>query len=428
MLKKLLSLLLYILTLESYAQQQGFQYQLKYKKDKFEISEHGRVILSEIIDSISGKSDYAIFINGHADSDGDSSYNQKLSLKRSLAIKEYFLKEGLDESVIIVRALGETQPLVANSVPLGKAKNRRVEILILFSKEPEEIEIEPSNDAGVPGCFGDTTVTLNDGYRLTISKCDWVKNRECLRVERRLIYKIHVKENWLKKHIGFRNYKKVLSYEPRYEFNVVACNDSCFQSKLKLYIPHYNGEGLKVSENYQQKRNDRNQSTRLAFRKTKIEDSAYYVADVYCPGILNCSTDNRCSHNIELNAKKSISILSYSYFIRGQAFHFDSLVTNKPLDSKRLKENYRHAFFHELVIKNKGDTITLKNIPIDVFAHGKRKIVTGISKYERSYFLFIPFKKRYKCGHYRKYKIRDRDLENLRNFNFLDLEIGNRHI
>jgi hypothetical protein len=65
----------------------------------------------------------------------------------------------------------------------------------------------------------------------------------------------------------------------------------------------------------------------------------------------------------------------------------------------------------------------LKDIPIDVFAHGKRKLVTGINKYEKSYFLFIPYKKRHKCGHYKKYKIRAKDLENLMNFNLQDLEM-----
>jgi OOP family OmpA-OmpF porin len=423
MLKELLYFFLCLLTIESYAQQRSFQYQIRYKKDKYEISESGRAILSDIMDSISGKSGYVIFINGHADSDGDSTYNQQLSLKRSLAIKDFFLKEGLDESAINVQALGETQPLVANSIPFGKAKNRRVEIFLLFKKEPEVIEINPANVQAATDCSGDTTVTLKEGYKLTMSKCDWVSNRECLRVERRLVYKIQIKENWLKKHIGFRNYKKVLKYEPRYEFNLVACNDSCFQSKLRIHIPHYNATGLKISEKYQQKRNDKNQSAPLAFSKTKVEDSAYYVADVYCPGILNCNTDNRCAHNVELFAKKDISILSYSYFVRGQSSYFDSLVRTKPANLKRLKENYRNAFFHELVIRYKNDTIMLKDIPIDVFAHGKRKLVTGINKYEKSYFLFIPYKKRHKCGHYKKYKIRAKDLENLMNFNLQDLEM-----
>jgi hypothetical protein len=425
MIRTILILLVFFLPLKNYAQQQSLKYEIRYKQNKYELSDQNKETISTIFDTLQGKTNYIVYINGHTDSDADSSYNQQLSLKRSFEVQRFLVAKGIDQTLIKVQAKGEEQPLVANSTPLQKAKNRRVEIIVLFSQILEEKVIEIKNEIKEPSCIGDTTATLEGGYVLTMSKCDWERNSQCLRVEKRLAYKFNIKENWLKKHIGFKNYKKVISYEPHYEFYVVACTDSCFKNKMKLYIPQYNAKGLNISERYSQKKKDKNQSATLAFKKTKFGDSAYYVADIYCPGTLNCGTDNRCTHNVDLYAKNGISILSYSYYLRSKSSYFDSLIEVKPLNSKRLTDNYTHTFFETLKFIYNSDTVTLKNIPIDVFAHNKKKIITGISEYEKSYFLFIPFRKKYKCGHFKKYKIRAKDIDNLKQFNLLDLEIEN---
>jgi OmpA family len=410
------------------AQQQSLVYQVRFERNKHELSSRNKGLLSVIYNTLAGKKGYIIYINGHADSDADSSYNQQLSLKRSLSVKEFLVEKGIEDSLIRVRAMGEEQPLVANTTPIEKAKNRRVELLVLFQQVSEEKDIKPErelvNIINVEGCDGDTTVTLENGYKLTLSNCDWERNSHCLRVEKKFNYKIKIRENWLKKHIGFKNYKKVISYEPHYEFVVVSCLDSCFRKPVKLYIPQYDVPGLKAGFRFSQKKNDKGSRSGLTFKKAKLGDSAYYLASIYCPGFFDC-TDGRCFHLVNLEAKNKISILSYSYYVRSRSSYFDSLVEAKPTSPDRLTDNYNHAFFHTLTILYKGDTITLKNIPIDVFAHGRKKIKTMGSKYEKVYFLFIPFRKKYKCGHYKKYKIRAKDIENLRQFNILDLEIEN---
>ncbi|MFN8282774.1 MAG: OmpA family protein [Chitinophagales bacterium] len=423
MIRGLIIFFLFLAPYISLSQQQSLIYQVRYDRNKYELSVLQRQILSTICDTLTGKTDYVIYINGHTDNDADSSYNQQLSLKRSLAVKDFFVGKGIEESIISVQAKGEEQPLVANSTPVEKAKNRRVEIIILFPQKPEEKVIEIQKETNTVTCSGDTTVVLKNGYILTMSICDWKENSQCLRVEKRLTYKFKIKENWLKKHIGFKNYKKTISYQPHYKFYIMSCSDSCFRNKIKLYIPHYNAPGLKIAEKYSQKKNNKNQSASLVFKKAKLADSAYYVADIYCPGTINCGTDNRCTHTVKLYAKRKISILSYSYYIRSQSSYFDSLVEAKPSSSKKLKDNYTHTYFHTLNILYNDDTITLKNIPIDVFAHGIRKIKTKGSKFDKSYFLFIPYRKRYKCGHFKKYKLRPKDIENLIHFNILDLQM-----
>ena len=401
---RLFIFLLSLLPLASFAQTESVIYEIHFGKNKHELSVQNRQNLSSIFDMLVSKSNYVIYINGHTDSDADSSYNQQLSLKRSLSVKDFLIAKGIKVDLITVQAKGEEQPLVSNNTPFKKAKNRRVEIVVLFTQKPDEKVIKGNKEIKIEDCTGDTTVILEGGYTLTLSNCDWKKNYKCLRVEKKFSYKFHIKENWLKKHIGFKNYKNVISYEPHYQFNVVSCWDSCFKNKMKLYIPHYNAPGLKISEKYSQKKNDKNQSANLIFKKAQLGDSAYYVADIYCPGTMYCGTDNRCTHLVNLYAKNKISILSYTYYEENK------LMEAIPTTSKCLTDNYRHTFFHTLNLLYNGDTIFLKNVPIDIFAHGTAKIKTKGSKYDKSYFLFIPFRKRNKCGHFKKYKIRAKDI------------------
>ena len=56
----------------------------------------------------------------------------KLSRERALAVKYYLTTDwGLPESNIVTGGKGELQPLVENNSPQNRARNRRVEILLL---------------------------------------------------------------------------------------------------------------------------------------------------------------------------------------------------------------------------------------------------------------------------------------------------------
>ncbi|MFC3606680.1 flagellar protein MotY [Stutzerimonas tarimensis] len=67
-----------------------------------------------------------IYLDGHSDNSGDRLTNRELSRRRALAVRDYLMANGIDESSITVRFHGERYPLVANSSPANRAKNRRV--------------------------------------------------------------------------------------------------------------------------------------------------------------------------------------------------------------------------------------------------------------------------------------------------------------
>lgn len=422
MYRKKLILFLLLLPLINFGQQKSIAYQVNFERNKYELSAKAKQLLSFIYESIAEKSNYIIYINGHTDNDADSSYNQLLSLQRSSSVKDFFIEKGIRDSLLRVQAMGEKQPLVENNTPFAKAKNRRVEIIVLFQQISYEKDIKLNTEESALNCNTDTTVGLESGYKLTLSKCEWERNKECLRVDKEFKYEIKIKENWLKKHLGFKNYKKEIKYKPHYNFYVVACEDSCFQKSVKLYISQYKVPKMELGVRYFQKKDNRNGIANLMFKEVKMGDSAYYVTNIYCPGILRCGTDNRCNHLVNLYAKNKISILSYSYYDGIRYSKLDtSLVKAKPLNSKRIKDNYRHTFFETLNIIYKADTIALKNIPIDIFAHGAKKIKSNPAN--KSYFLFIPYRKARSCGHFKKYKIRAKDIKYLKRFNLFDLQI-----
>lgn len=70
-----------------------------------------------------------IEIDGHADASGSASVNQTISLARSQAVLETLVRDGVDRSVLSVKAFGADKPAVAGDDAHARAQNRRVELL-----------------------------------------------------------------------------------------------------------------------------------------------------------------------------------------------------------------------------------------------------------------------------------------------------------
>lgn len=71
-----------------------------------------------------------IFVEGHTDSVGSASFNDRLSRDRARSVADSLVDRGVAPRRITTRGLGETQPIASNSSNAGRAKNRRVEVII----------------------------------------------------------------------------------------------------------------------------------------------------------------------------------------------------------------------------------------------------------------------------------------------------------
>jgi len=75
---------------------------------------------------------YNLSIEGHTDSDGEASFNQKLSEDRARAVRNYLTSKGIDRTRLTAKGFGETMPIASNDTEDGQAKNRRVEFKLSY--------------------------------------------------------------------------------------------------------------------------------------------------------------------------------------------------------------------------------------------------------------------------------------------------------
>lgn len=69
-------------------------------------------------------------VEGHTDSVGNAASNNELSLQRAITVRDYLIGQGVAASNIDVAGLGSSMPVGDNSTLDGRARNRRVEIVI----------------------------------------------------------------------------------------------------------------------------------------------------------------------------------------------------------------------------------------------------------------------------------------------------------
>ena len=101
---------------------------------KATIKEESKPSLDKLAEVLAKKPEWGLQIAGHTDSDGSSRANLLLSKRRSEAVRDYLMKKAsiTDQTRFKVLYFGESQPLVPNTSPENKQKNRRVEMTIIF--------------------------------------------------------------------------------------------------------------------------------------------------------------------------------------------------------------------------------------------------------------------------------------------------------
>jgi outer membrane protein OmpA-like peptidoglycan-associated protein len=74
---------------------------------------------------------YTLTFEGHTDSVGSDAVNDSLSQARAEAVRDYIVSAGVGgERVVGTKGFGKNEPVATNDTAEGRAKNRRVEIVI----------------------------------------------------------------------------------------------------------------------------------------------------------------------------------------------------------------------------------------------------------------------------------------------------------
>ena len=95
--------------------------------DKSVVKEEYVPILRNLI-AYMVENNYDVTIVGHTDSKGSEVYNEKLSLRRAVSVKEKLLELGLSPDRISgLEGRGELEPVASNETEEGRSQNRRIE-------------------------------------------------------------------------------------------------------------------------------------------------------------------------------------------------------------------------------------------------------------------------------------------------------------
>jgi outer membrane protein OmpA-like peptidoglycan-associated protein len=74
-----------------------------------------------------------VVVEGHTDSQGNESLNQRLSRRRAIAVREYLLSNiAMSADRITAVGYGESRPVAPNDTEAGRTRNRRIEITLTF--------------------------------------------------------------------------------------------------------------------------------------------------------------------------------------------------------------------------------------------------------------------------------------------------------
>ncbi|MDX2423283.1 MAG: OmpA family protein [Amphritea sp.] len=97
------------------------------------LTDQGQAFLEEQRLNSKALFDSAFYVEivGHADSKGSAEDNIVLSEQRANTVRDYLVSKGLDASIVETKGMGDTMPIADNDTAEGRAKNRRVEILVL---------------------------------------------------------------------------------------------------------------------------------------------------------------------------------------------------------------------------------------------------------------------------------------------------------
>jgi len=103
-----------------------------------EIRPEGLNVLKRVVEILMTVTDKVIRVEGHTDSIPIAGAlakryptNWELSAARALNVTRYLEKQGIDPSLLAAVAFGEYQPIAENDTTEGRAKNRRIAIILL---------------------------------------------------------------------------------------------------------------------------------------------------------------------------------------------------------------------------------------------------------------------------------------------------------
>jgi outer membrane protein OmpA-like peptidoglycan-associated protein len=118
---------------------------IHFEHDRARLLSTASFILDEVVDTLLKNQQITkVFIEGHTDNTGDATYNLELSKLRAEEVRDYLLTNGVEADRVQAIGYGDSRPLAPNTTEAGRARNRRVDFVIVHHGE----EAGPSHSDG----------------------------------------------------------------------------------------------------------------------------------------------------------------------------------------------------------------------------------------------------------------------------------------
>lgn len=108
-----------------------FSKSILFDTSKATIKPESNVQLGEIVKVMNEYSNANFKLEGYTDSTGIAAKNLQLSKDRAAAVKNYLIAKGISADRLSSEGYGITKPIDSNKTAEGRAKNRRVEIILV---------------------------------------------------------------------------------------------------------------------------------------------------------------------------------------------------------------------------------------------------------------------------------------------------------
>lgn len=169
---KYLFLIMVFLGINALNAQEKREFQLNFESNSYKISKENADFMDKEIVKIRSAfyRNCKIVITGYTDNTGSLAHNKTLSRQRAKAITDYFVSKGFSAKRVTFKGQDIKNPIGDNNSEEGKAKNRRVNVLVTFNfndinqlrkfdNKPQTFKINTSKDS---------VFTVKSGTKITI--------------------------------------------------------------------------------------------------------------------------------------------------------------------------------------------------------------------------------------------------------------------
>ena len=105
-----------------------------FESNSWKLSDASALELNNIVELLQTNPNITIEISAHTDDVGAHDFNLDLSHKRAASVIEYLKKKGISHKQLVGKGYGKTKPIASNETEAERARNRRVELIVVAVK------------------------------------------------------------------------------------------------------------------------------------------------------------------------------------------------------------------------------------------------------------------------------------------------------